>query len=215
MHDAEDPSVVLRDAFDRACDGIGARIDARTAILDDLLARLAEPHRRYHDAHHVAACVTMAHAHAAHARHAHDVTLALLFHDAIYDPRAHDNEARSADLAERALGALEASEETRARVRHLVMATAGHDARFDRDAELVLDCDLAILGADPETFSRFEAQIREEYTFVPDDAYRVGRARVLASFAVRTSIYAVPAIAREREARARVNLRDAIAGLAP
>jgi predicted metal-dependent HD superfamily phosphohydrolase len=38
---------------------------------------------------------------------------------------------------------------------------------------------------------------------------------VLASFAVRTSIFAVPAIAREREPRARVNLRDAIARLAP
>lgn len=212
-HDTSRALETLRASFDRACDALGLSTEGRAAIFDDLRARLGEPHRHYHDAHHVAACVTMAEAHASHAPHPHDVVLALLFHDAIYDPRANDNEARSAELADAALTTLGATKETRARVRGLVMATAGHEAGVDRDAQLVLAADLAILGSDETTFALFETQIREEYAFVPDDAYRAGRARVLASFVLRPRIYAVPAIGDAREARARTNLERAIARL--
>ncbi len=211
----EDETKTIREGFERACDALSLGREGRAAIVDGLLARFDEPRRHYHDARHMAACVSMAAAHRAHAPHPNEVVLALLFHDAIYDPQARDNEARSATLADDALSSLGAGDAIRARIVRLVMATAGHEAAGDADAELVLACDLAILGADEATFDAFERDIRAEYAFVPDDAYRAGRSRVLLSFLERATLYGVPAIAAEREDRARANLQAALSRLAP
>lgn len=210
-----DDERAVRACFETTCEALSLSREGREAIVRDLLSRYAEAHRRYHDTRHVAACVSMAEGHRAHASHPDEVVLALLFHDAIYDPRAHDNEPASAALAGRSLASLGASGASIDRVRRLVLATAGHEAHGDADAELVLACDLAVLGADAATFDAFERDIRAEYAFVPEDAYRAGRARVLAGFLERPTLYAVPAIAVEREARARENLRGALARLAP
>ena len=72
------------------------------------LGRHREPHRRYHGVRHVTWVV----------RHVHElagtvdvgdlgaVTMAAFFHDAVYDPRAGDNERQSASLAVRVLAEL-------------------------------------------------------------------------------------------------------------
>jgi predicted metal-dependent HD superfamily phosphohydrolase len=204
---------VLRASFGRAADALGVLPAGREAVLDDLLARLAEPHRHYHDLRHVAACVALAEAHRAHAAHFAEVIVALLFHDAIYQPTAPDNEARSAALAREGLTRLGASEEVIARIERLVLATRGHEAGGDPDAELVLDCDLSILGADEADRAAFERGVRAEHAFVEEEAYRVGRARVLEAFLAKERIYAVPAIAAAREARARAHLAATIDAL--
>jgi hypothetical protein len=65
-------------------------------LVERVSARYAEPHRRYHTWAHVLACFD---ARDCITRAAlPEVDLALLFHDAIYDPLAKDNEARSAGL---------------------------------------------------------------------------------------------------------------------
>jgi predicted metal-dependent HD superfamily phosphohydrolase len=48
--------------------------------------------------------------------------------------------------------------------------------------------------------------VRAEYAFVEEATYRAGRARVLEAFLAKDRIYAVPAIAAQREARARAHL---------
>jgi len=47
------------------------------------------------------------------------------------------------------------------------MATAHHDEPEGRDATLVVDIDLAILGTDPARFAEYEQQVRAEYAEVP------------------------------------------------
>src|SRR4051794_38038275 len=81
---------------------------ASAAALAEVLARHREPHRRYHGVRHVTWVVRHV------AELAQEVPLcdggavvaAAFFHDAVYDPRAADNEAQSARLAERVLGEL-------------------------------------------------------------------------------------------------------------
>ena len=80
------------------------------ALLDRLLASHAAPGRHYHTLQHLSECLTLF-ADVAHlAERPGEAAIALWFHDAIYVPRAPDNEARSAVWAAEALRAAGASE---------------------------------------------------------------------------------------------------------
>ena len=70
-----------------------------------------------------------------------------------------------------------------------------------------LDADLAILGASPERYARYAADIRKEYAWVPEPEYRAGRAAVLNRFLALPRIYHAEPLFAEGEERARVNLR--------
>ncbi len=81
------------------------------------------------------------------------------------------------------------------------------------DAALLVDVDLAILGAAPLRFSEYERQIREEYSWVPFDDYRTARARILAAFLDgRASVYTTASF-QHLEPQARVNLSDSLLSL--
>lgn len=53
----------------------------------------------------------------------------------------------------------------------------------------MLDADLAILSAPPEQYAAYAQAIRQEYGFVPDEAYGVGRTAVLQKFLARSPFY--------------------------
>jgi predicted metal-dependent HD superfamily phosphohydrolase len=139
--------------------------------------------------------------------------LAVWLHDVVYDPRATDNEERSADLAEGLLvaGGVAAAV---AAVRALILATRHAAPPEEHDARYVVDADLAILGADPAAFDRYEAQVRREYAHVPDAEWRERRPRVLRRFLDRERIYQTPEFAR-LEAPARANLARSLLRLGP
>src|SRR5688572_5611734 len=91
-------------------------------VLDQLAIRYTEPHRAYHDLSHILDCLGHAARVRAQLNHPHCVELALWFHDAIYEPRAGDNEERSAQLAIAALQGAATAEVLR-RVEELILAT--------------------------------------------------------------------------------------------
>ena len=171
-----------------------------------LLARYAEPHRAYHTQQHLHECFAALGPTSDLAEHLAEVELALWFHDAIYDTHAHDNEAQSARWAQESMRGAGVDAAAGARVHALVMATKHQGVPAGADARLLVDVDLSILGADETRFAEYERQIRFEYGWVPEDAYREGRARVLSGFLDRASIYGTPWFAERLEARARANL---------
>ena len=57
----------------------------------------------------------------------------------------------------------------------LIVATKHDAVPKDADAGLLVDIDLSILGADPERFDEYERQVRFEYQWVADDAFRAAR----------------------------------------
>jgi len=201
----------LRAAWHEARRALGLGDD--DAAFDDLVRRYAEPHRRYHDLAHVDACLRVLAAHRSDAHRIGEVAMALLFHDAIYDPKAADNEDRSARLACDTLERGGAAPRVVARIEAMIRATARHETQESGDAALVLDADLSILGEDEETYAAFERAIRAEYPFVDEASFRAARRAVLARFLARPVIYSTPSIRAEREARARTNLTRAIAEL--
>jgi predicted metal-dependent HD superfamily phosphohydrolase len=111
------------------------------------------------------------------------------------------------------LGAAGAPPAAIARVVALIDATR-HDATpGDADACALVDIDLGILGASAERYARYEDEVRREYAWVPEPAFRAGLAAILRGFLARPRIYATDAFAR-LEAPARANLAGAIARLA-
>ncbi|MGZ7283798.1 HD domain-containing protein, partial [Streptococcus pyogenes] len=58
-----------------------------------------------------------------------------------------------------------------------------------RDTQVLLDADLAILGASEERYKRYAADIRKEYAWVPEADYRKGRAAVLERFLAAPRLY--------------------------
>ena len=183
-------------------------------VLAALLARWAEPHRRYHTPQHLHECLALFGRDRALAEHPGEVAIALWFHDAIYDTARHDNEAASAGWASRVLLQAGAAPDVAARVHALIMATRHSEVPATADAKLLVDIDLAILGAEPARFAEYERQIRDEYGLVPEDIFRDRRAAILRGFLARPSLFSTPAYADRLDAPARVNLARAIARLA-
>lgn len=190
--------------------GAGPGAEAAHAALREAWA---EPHRAYHTTAHLAACLSGLAEVEAGLDEPHAVAIALWYHDAVYDPTRSDNEAASAALAHAHLSAAGAPAEAKARVVALIDATRHDAVPADGDARALVDVDLGILGASAERYSRYEDEVRREYSWVPEAAFRAGRASILRGFLARPRIYATEAFAR-LEAPARANLAWAIARLA-
>lgn len=193
--------------------GLGGR-PGSTGLHRQLCAAYAEPERAYHSLAHVEHCLQGLATHRDLAIRPCEAAVALWFHDAVYDPRASDNEARSARWAAEALRAHDITEDAVGRVCDMVLATRHHGDPVEGDAALVVDLDLAILGQPPDVFDRYDAQIRSEYAWVEEDAYRTARAAALRSFLTRDVLYRCASIRERFDAPARANLRRAIARLA-
>jgi predicted metal-dependent HD superfamily phosphohydrolase len=130
----------------------------------------------------------------------------------VYVPGAPDNEARSAERARATLEALGLAT-LAPRVAQLVLATRLHEADpGDEPARLFLDADLAILGAEPETYRAYARAIREEFRAIPALLYARGRRRFLREQLARPAIYQTAHFERRYGARARANLEAELAG---
>lgn len=178
-----------------------------------LLAAWSGPGRAYHDLRHLDDCLAQLDSAEASSGTRDLVEAALWFHDAVYDTRAGDNEERSAAWAAEALPAIGIRLEVAGQIAGLVRLTAGHAPVADRAAQLMCDIDLSILGRPVELFDSYDRRVRAEYGWVPDDAYRAGRARVLEGLMRRDPLFQTPEFRRRFEAQARLNLGRALAAL--
>ena len=182
-------------------------------LFNQLVAAYSERHRRYHTLQHLRECLAYFESAASLAKRPAEVELALWFHDAVYDPRAADNEERSADWAARSVRAAGCDDAVAERVRALVLATAGHEAHDDPDTQVLLDIDLAILGTAAARYAEYASQVRAEYAHVPDAEFRTRRAAVLGTFLAKPDIYATAAFREALEQRARANIAGEVAAL--
>lgn len=175
-----------------------------------LLAAWNDPRRSYHTLEHLGECLHLFDQYRALAAEPDEVEWALWFHDAVYDPRQHDNEVRSADWATSLLidGGIDRGRV--ARVRALVLATLHTAVPANRDERLLTDIDLSILAAPPERYSRYERDVRREYRHVPWLGFVAGRRRILKTLLRRPRLYQTPTLYDSLEARARTNLRHAL-----
>ncbi len=194
-----------------------------TEALKQGLSQLYDsPGRAYHNRSHVDALLALLQRHRAALADPDAVEAAIWFHDAVYDPRARDNEQRSAELCVAHLSGVAAAPRL-ARIRAMIEATATHavpaaaagddEPGAAADAALFLDMDLSILGSSEARFDAYEAAVRVEYAWADDEAWRRGRAAVLASFLARPRIFYSELFYREYEEAARRNIQRSLVRL--
>jgi predicted metal-dependent HD superfamily phosphohydrolase len=185
------------------------------AIFNGLVKQYSAPERDYHNLDHLADMLRTVEGLRDLVQNLAAVRFAVWFHDYFYNPQANDNEERSAVIAEYTLGrALRIPNDIVVRTVELIRLTKTHlAATHDTDGHILLDADLAILGADPVRYAVYSAAVRREYYCVPEPEYRAGRVRVLRKFLERPRLYFTEQMFAAREVQARANLKAEIAAL--
>jgi predicted metal-dependent HD superfamily phosphohydrolase len=179
-------------------------------LFAEVMRRYGEQHRSYHTTDHLDECFAKLDDARASADRIYEVELALWFHDAVYEVRNVDNEERSASWAEAAASAAGLDKEIGHRVRDLILATRHDVSPSTIDSALLVDVDLAILGAPAERFDEYERQVRDEYSWVPGFVFRKKRREILEGFLRRPSIFSTEHFRVRYEATARANLSRSI-----
>lgn len=183
------------------------------AVRELLLTNYRSDDRAYHSVHHLAECFARFDEVEALVRESGEVQVALWFHDAVYDTHRHDNEAASAAWAGAVTRVAGGTEAVAGRIERLILATRHDAVPSDPDQALLVDIDLAILGAPRERFDEYEAQIRREYGWVPEGEFRAGRSAILRKFLTRPFIYSSASFRARFESAARANLARALVRL--
>ncbi len=177
---------------------------------DRLTKAYAEPQRHYHNLQHISECLVEFDQVRSLAKQPIAVEFALWFHDAVYNPKAGDNEEQSAALARQCIDECEIPGTLSDKVVRLIMATKHHNLGADLDMELMVDIDLSILGRDEKRFNEYEKQIRQEYAWVPVEVFAFKRAEILQGFLGREHIFNTDWFHCKYEEQARRNLAASI-----
>jgi len=167
-----------------------------SSLFADLCKRYGEPHRHYHTLRHLEDLFAKLDAHISMLRNARAVSFAAWYHDVVYDTTRSDNEERSAALAADALGMLDYPE-----------------SAADADEALFLDADFSILGAPESRYAAYTEEVRAEYGWLPDEAWRAGRLTFLAKAAEAKRLFHTDAFESALGPRARANILWEIARL--
>jgi predicted metal-dependent HD superfamily phosphohydrolase len=183
----------------------------------ELKARAAysEPHRHYHVQRHLDECLAqLDEVRGLGERDRRLLCWAILWHDAVYEPGLRNNERRSAELAQSELAGCGVPQEDSAEVARLILLTERHRAEpGDRLGALMVSIDLAILGSDPDRYGEYIADVRREYSHVPEPLWRTGRALVLKRLLEADPLFPDPVFRSQLEEQARRNMEAELKAL--
>lgn len=141
-----------------------------------------------------------------------EIEWAAWYHDAIYDPRAKDNEDQSAELAITELTELGLPAPQVDRIAAMIRMTKHHTPSSLAE-KILADADLWTLGGTPQKYAEYGAMIRAEYGFVSDADWARGRPAFMESLLARPYIFSTVHVRTQREEQARRNLADEFASL--
>jgi predicted metal-dependent HD superfamily phosphohydrolase len=176
-------------------------------VLRDLIDAYSEAHRFYHGLTHIKHILGVIATFQGQAKNYQAIQFAAWFHDVVYHPNAKDNEEKSAALAAKVLTKLNICSATIDAVTQMILNTKYHQAApEDIDSQILLDADLAILGADEASYQFYARGIRREYARLSSAEYRLGRIQVLQQFLQRSRIYYTQPMFAQYETKARHNI---------
>ncbi|KIM41146.1 hypothetical protein M413DRAFT_445859 [Hebeloma cylindrosporum] len=197
---------------------LGANEATEKKWANEFIARYNEPQRHYHTLTHIHSMLQCLDQFRPVVKDETALTLAIFFHDWIYDPKSKDNEMESVKCFKAFASEIGLSEAIYSRVAGYIERTITHSLptdveRSDSDLCLFLDFDLEVLSRSETAYERYAEEIRAEYGHFEEADYCAGRSRVLRSFLGRDRLYFSDEFYKSREQKARVNLEQEISKL--
>ncbi len=184
---------------------LGLNLDMQKAheIFEDLVMRYSEPHRAHHSLYHLTEMLgdltskstnlpddVRAQIHS----HGSALFFAIFLHDAIYLPKAQDNEYQSMAYARDALATMGVSQPTIEEVSYLISTTnyfeveptvyQGHPL-----AAVLHDLDFGVLAKDKQRVFDYDEDIRLEYSNLSDTSFALGRLYYLRKYFTNPLFY--------------------------
>jgi len=95
----------------------------------------------------------------------------------------------------------------------LILSTKYIGLRIYPDARRLVDIDISILGQSEDRFDEYELQVRKEYSWVDEDAFRAARRKILEIMNDGQTIYLTPFFIKKYEEQARRNIARSLARL--
>lgn len=179
----------------------------RSRIFRDLVASYSEVHRHYHTLAHIAAVFECLEEFRSTISNWTVVAFAVWYHDIIYDTKRSDNEALSSVRAKQELATLGMRNDDIAKVESLILATADHlGSVVEPDGDYFLDADFSILAAPAERYRAYSSEVRAEYGWVPESAWKAGRSQFLQKAAASPRIFRTEIFEIRFSEQARANL---------
>jgi len=140
------------------------------------------------------------------------VEMAIWFHDVIRESLGKDDEAKSAEVAEKFLTELGLMKWFVRNVVALIMATKDGQVLVTDDEKVIASLDFMIMAADEEEFERYDKNIALEYLpYYTREQYIAGRKKFMIATLDKT-IFPSPVFAKHEE-KAKANVRRIIAKL--
>ncbi len=180
---------------------------------NELVSLYGETQRAYHNFVHIAHVMREFDGARSFIENPEQIEVALWYHDAIYNTREKGNEEKSAELAEQRLGKAGIKPQFIDDVTTLILATKHQAIPQTSDGKYLVDIDLSSLGKAEKEFNEYERDIRDEYSWVPEEEFRQGRRGILQGFLDRNSIYSTDHFRQRYQSQARRNLERSIAQL--
>lgn len=221
-------NVTLRYYWEKACHMLHVPNDATEQYWNIIETKYSEKHRFYHTVKHLTHMFESFVKVVDQLSRPDLVTMAIFFHDVIYEPKQTDNEEQSANLfrqfskffnsTDRVAPSSENAGTDNIKVCDWILATKKHETEVHRthgmvgteDLHYFLDMDMAILGAPSKEYEDYAAYIRQEYIHVPEKEFRERRAKILRSFLTIPNIYATEEFRSSLEDNARENIQQEI-----
>ncbi|PHI19057.1 hypothetical protein CEQ90_14880 [Lewinellaceae bacterium SD302] len=143
------------------------------------------------------------------------LSLAIFYHDLVYNPLRKDNEAASARRASELLSTTNIATLLVQQIETQILATKDHripSGNTDPDLPVLLDIDLAILGSSEMEYNEYRRNVRKEYRFYPDFLYYPARRKAMRTFLEREHIYHTDCFRDLYGVKARENIKREING---
>lgn len=173
-------------------------------FFEKLKASYSAPNRFYHNLDHL--CY-MFDALSQSNTQDESVYWAVFYHDYVYVAGSSSNEEKSADIAINQLVLMEVPLITIERCAELILLTRNHRLPHQDDAAAAfLDADMAILGSSTPEYEIYIANIRKEYSSIPEFLYKSGRKKFLKTCLDQASIFKSEWFFTRFEKQARKNL---------